>query len=248
MIKVRGQIMSIEKFLKNIPLFSSLSNETIIDICSALESRNLEPGEILFNQGDPGAEMILVIEGVVSIFAPMGDNKGNEKPIRTFLSGDILGEMALIDQKPRSLSARAEEHTKILALGYLKFKKLISENPEMAFSVMVGLNDRIRYTTDFLNEVRHWVEHVTQGDYQTTDMSEKSDQYKDDSMSTLAAEFAQMAARVQEREDELRKQVYELRIAIDETKRKKDVEEIIESDYYRNLKKQAKSMRREKKE
>jgi hypothetical protein len=67
-------------------------------------------------------------------------------------------------------------------------------------------------------------------------------------MSTLAAEFAQMTARVQEREEQLKKQVLELRIAVDETKRKEDVEEILDSEYYRDLKERAKSMRRKKKD
>jgi len=240
--------MKTEIFLKDIPLFKSLSDEILADISDALMSRDLEPGEILFNQGDPGDELILVRDGVISIFTPIQGGSGDEKPIRIFKSGEILGEMALIDQQPRSLSARAEERTKVLALGQRQFKRLMDENSDMALSVMAGLNDRIRYTTEFLNEVRQWVQRVAAGSYQADEIIEKGGEYQDESMSTLAAEFAQMTARVQEREDKLRKQVLELRIAVDETKRKEDVEEILDSEYYRNLKERAKSMRKKRKD
>ena len=66
----------------------------------------------------------------------------------------------------------------------------------------------------------------------------------DQTLSTLAAEFAQMAARVQEREDILRKEVAQLRIEIDEAKRKQEVQRIVGSEYYQSLKERAKELRK----
>jgi len=232
--------------LRDIPLFNNLSDSTLDEIERALESRSLETGEILFNQGDPGDELILVQGGEISIFAPIEGSAGNERPIRVFKPGEMLGEMAIIDKQPRSLSARAEEASTILTLGQKKFQELLGENPEMSLAVMAGLNDRIRYTTDFLSEVREWVQRIASGSYQSSELAEESDKYEDETLSTLAAEFAQMAAQVQEREEELRKEVLELRIAIDESKRKQDVEEILDTEFYRDLKAQAKSMKKRK--
>ena len=144
--------------LKDIQLFSRLPDETLDQVHSALKPRDLKAGEIIFNQGDQGDELIVVQEGEVAIFAPVEGGDGTEKPIRIFRPGEVLGEMALIDQKPRSASARAEEDSTILTLGLNEFKSLLNENQEMAFSVMSGLNERIRYTTDFLSEVRNWVQ------------------------------------------------------------------------------------------
>jgi hypothetical protein len=62
---------------------------------------------------------------------------------------------------------------------------------------------------------------------------------QDETLSTLAAEFAQMAAQVQERKEELP-------IAIDESKRKEDVEEILDSEFYLDLKEKAKNMMKRK--
>jgi CRP-like cAMP-binding protein len=229
--------------LKNVTMFSQLSDKALTDVAKALKLRKLAAGEILFNQGDPGHELIIVKEGGVAIFVPTPGAPGGGQAIRIFQPGEMLGEMALIDRKPRSASARAEAPSTILALGEEDFQSILAENPEMALSVMAGLSDRIRYTTDFLGEVRGWVRRVAEGHYQTSGGME-IDQFKDKTMVTLAAEFAQMAARVQEREEILRKEVIALRIEIDETKRKQDGEKIMGSDYYKNLKERARLLRK----
>jgi CRP-like cAMP-binding protein len=238
--------MATEFSIKEISIFNRLANETLEEISAMLQPIELSAGEILFNIGDPGDYLVIVEQGKIAIFAPVEGQDGNEKPIRIFGPGEVLGEMALIDQQPRSLSARAEEPTKILTLGQKEFKRLLIENPEMGLSVMAGLNDRIRYTTDFLNEVRQWVQKVASGDYQTSNIEDQGDQYQDETIATLAAEFAQMTDRVQKREEALRQKVLELRIEVDEAKRKQDVEEILESDYYQSLKEKAKRMRQNK--
>ena len=228
--------------LKDVVLFSKLSDKALEEVQSTLKSRRLSKGEIIFNQGDPGNELIIVEEGVVSIFMPIEGIREDIQPIRLFTPGQMLGEMALIDQKPRSASARAEEPGKILTLNGEDFDRLLRESPEMALSVMSGLSDRIRYTTDFLGEVSGWIQRIAEGDYKTTETLQNK-QYKDQNLASLAAEFAQMSARVQEREETLRREVAKLRIEIDEAKRKRDSSRIMSSDYYKQLKEKAKQMR-----
>jgi hypothetical protein len=172
--------------------------------------------------------------------------------------------MALIDNQPRSLSARALEASRVLVLGGDNFRYFVEQDPKMAYAVMYGLSDRIRYTTEFLNEVRSWVGRVTQGDY-TSDQfldevrgwvqqvsegdyteSPKPAQYKDQTLATLAAEFAKMAAMVQQREKELQMEIAQLKIEINEAKRKEDVEGIKESEFFRSIQAQAKAIRQQK--
>jgi hypothetical protein len=81
------------------------------------------------------------------------------------------------------------------------------------------------------------------GDYPAEDLAEDDDQ--DQTLASLAAECAQMAARVQQREEVLRREVAQLRIEIDENKRKKDVERIIGSEYYKSLKEKAAALRKQ---
>jgi CRP-like cAMP-binding protein len=206
----------------------------------------LTQGEVLFHQGDPGDELVIVKSGKLAIYVPLPGQPAEGQAIRIFQSGELFGEMAIIDQKPRSLSARAEEASTILTLSGAEFRKLIQANPELAVSVMAGLSDRIRYTTDFLAEVRNWVQRMTEGNYDFQSAPEPGGKYQDKTLATLAAEFARMAAQVKQREETLRQEVAQLRIEIDDAKRKKDASQIMDSEYYRNLKDKVKSMREKK--
>ncbi|MBN2145775.1 MAG: cyclic nucleotide-binding domain-containing protein [Anaerolineales bacterium] len=234
--------------LKNTDLFRSLPDEILEKVTLALIRRSLEDKQVLFRQGEPGNELIIVEEGQIAIYAPAADDPAKGQSIRIFQPGQVLGEMALIDQKPRSLSARAEEPSTVLALGGRAFRDLIKENPEMAIAVMSGLSERIRYTTDFLSEVRTWVQRVSSGDYQTQGVNAQDSRYQDQTLATLAAEFAQMAARVQEREDKLKQEVALLRIEIDESKRKQEVKDITSTDMFLSIKEKAKLLRQQKSE
>jgi len=227
--------------LKNMLMFSRLPDAAFNEVAAALKPRALAAGEILFRMGDPGSELFIVNTGRVAIYTPDAAKPGEEHPIRIFEADEVLGEMALIDNQPRSLSARALEASEVLVLTGDDFRRLLRAYPDMALAVMAGLNDRIRYTTEFLSEVREWIQRVAKSQYDRTFTASKD--YQDRSVEALAAEFAQMAAQVQQREDELRKEVMELRIEINETKRQRQLDEITETDYFQTLQNQAKKLR-----
>jgi CRP/FNR family transcriptional regulator len=232
--------------LRTVPLFAPLSEEGLAEVAAALQTRSLAANEVLFNQGDPGKELIIVQSGKLAIYKPEPGAPARGQPIRTFTTGSMLGEMALIDQKPRSLSARAEEATTILALSSDAFRDLLGSNVEISMTLLAGLSDRIRYTTDFLNEVQDWVGRITDGNYTSGMAVESQSQYPDPTLATLAANFAKMAARVKEREDQLKQEVAQLRIEIDEARRKEEASQIMDSDYYRSLKDKVRNMRQKK--
>lgn len=232
--------------LKNVPLFAHLSDAELAQLQAVLTKRCLNAGDILFNMGDAGEELFIVRQGRVAIYVPNPETPGKEQPIRIFESGEALGEMALIDRQPRSLSARALEPAVLLALTGEEFHRLLAAYPKLALSVMSGLSDRIRYTTEFLSEVRGWVQRVGAGKYDRAGSANQN--YADPSIAALAAEFTQMAAQVQQREEALRQEVLQLRIEIDDSKRKRHVEEITGSDYFQSLQQQARRLRSEQSE
>ena len=239
--------MSVQVNLKNVTLFSQLSGEALEEVSSLLKGRDLAEGQILFNQGDAGDELIIVDQGSVAIFIPQAGSPSLGQSIRVFQPGEVLGEMALLDQKPRSTSARAEKPSRIMSLSGGDFRRILQQNPAMALSVMAGLSDRIRYTTDFLGEVRSWVRIIAEGNYQSSSGIEGG-KYGDKTLAALAAEFAQMAARVQQREETLRREVAQLRIQIDEVRRKQEADRIMGSEYFKSLKEKAKAMRQQQEE
>ncbi len=232
--------------LKNNPMFAQFTDQALQEIEVLFKPRALAAGEVLFNQGDPGSELILVTAGKLAIYAPDAGAPARGQPIRLFTSGSMLGEMALIDQQPRSLSARAEEDSTLLTLSRADFERLMLENPKLSNAMMAGLSERIRYTTDFLGEVRQWVHRITEGNYQANIEMDASRKYQDPTLATLAAEFSKMAAQVKEREENLKQEVAMLRIEIDQTKRKEEASQIMDSDYYRNLKAKVKEIRQKK--
>lgn len=238
--------MAYKTLFEDVTLFEKLSDEAQAELATLLYTRHLDAGEILFHRGDPGDELFIIQEGRLALFASQEEETGDdESAIRILGPGEVLGEMALIDGAPRSLSARAIEPTTLQVLSGDDFRDLLRRSPEVAFAVMSGLNERIRYTTTFLTEVRKWVQRVAEGEYDR--QIEPGGSYDDPSIAELAAEFAQMAARVQQREEALQQEVerLQLRIKIDEDKKKRQVEEITGSDYFQLLKLQAQAMRRQ---
>jgi CRP/FNR family cyclic AMP-dependent transcriptional regulator len=232
--------MTLSVLLKRIPIFKTLSNEVREELASGLKTRTLQVGEILFNLGDPGNEMIIVRRGKIAIYMPDKNQPQSGQAIRIFRSGEILGEMALIDHLPRSASARADTRAIIATLDIETFKHLLENHPDAAMEVMSGLSGRIRYTTEFIGEIHQWVQRVADGDYESI---QSPSRIKDRSLSTLAADFVRMAMRIREREEKLQKEVAQLRIEIDENKRRQEVSQITESDYYISLKEKLKALR-----
>lgn len=227
--------------LTSINLFSRLSPATSATVAAALERRHAPEGELLFRLGDEGDELFIVLAGAVEIFAPTGSDPREGSAIRVFRAGDVLGEMALIDRRPRSVSARTAEPTDLLVLGGDRFRSLLGSDPSLAFAVMGGLSDRIRYTTEFLSQVRGWVHQISENRYDPAALARN--EFGDETLEALAREFAEMAARVRQREEALKQEIVQLRIEIDESKKRQEVKSILDSDQFRALKAQARQLR-----
>jgi CRP/FNR family transcriptional regulator, cyclic AMP receptor protein len=230
--------------LRSITLFQRLSDEALSNVSAALALRHLEANQVIFQMGDLGEELYIVHSGRLAIYVPNPEQPEEERPIRILEASDVLGEMALIDQEPRSLSAKALEPSEVWVLTATDFSALIESHPEVALSVMGGLNDRIRYTTQFLSEVRDWVKRIAQGQYDRAFAPDA--EHQDPSITALAAEFTQMAAQVEAREAELRQQVVQLQIQIDTEKKERQVNEIVGSDYFQSLAAQARELKKKK--
>lgn len=227
--------------LTNIRMFKLLPNTALEKLKSALIARTLQAEEVIFDMGDAGDELLIMQSGRVAVYTPSEDEPGSEQPIRIFEPPEAFGEMALIDHQPRSLSAKALVESQILVLHGDAFRRLLQDEPEMALAVMRGLTERIRYTTEFLNEVQTWVKKIADGNYDRAHRVDTT--YEDPSIQNLAADFSQMAARVQEREQALRKEVSRLKIEIDQSKKERQVQQIVDSDYFQQLKEQADKLR-----
>ena len=101
------------------------------------DTRQLAPGETLFKEGDPGTKMFVVLDGKLSV-----EVKG--RAIDSAQAGDIIGEMAMIDDRPRSASVVAATESRVVPVDAAWFKILIRNNPDFAIHVMSVIAERLR--------------------------------------------------------------------------------------------------------
>ena len=96
-----------------------------------------EPGQVIFTEGEPGDSMFVVLEGEVEI-------RVHDKVIDTSHPGELLGEMALVDQSPRSATAVAKTACKVVPVNEKQFSFMVQETPHFAITVMRAMCERLR--------------------------------------------------------------------------------------------------------
>ena len=102
-------------------------------------------GTILFREGDRGEEMFILQSGKVKISKKI---RGVEKTLATLEKGEFFGEMAILNDKPRSATAETIEDCEMLVIDRKTFETLLRSNVEIAIRFIKRLADRLRETND----------------------------------------------------------------------------------------------------
>jgi serine phosphatase RsbU (regulator of sigma subunit) len=98
---------------------------------------HIPAGQVIFREGEIGAEMYIVLEGAVEITV-------QGRPLDSLSAGTIFGEMALIENYPRSATATASADCVLLTLDCARFTQLVQQSPEFAVHVMATTSRRLR--------------------------------------------------------------------------------------------------------
>jgi len=98
-------------------------------------------GQEIFQEGRPGAEMYIIEDGEVEVVKLHG---AVEKRLSSLGPGDFFGEMSLLEDRPRSATARAVTACKVLPIDASTFDQLLRENPEIAIRMMRRMSNRLR--------------------------------------------------------------------------------------------------------
>jgi len=98
-------------------------------------------GEVLFEQGEPGDVMYVVMSGRFDVCV-------GGKPVATAGPGDLLGEMALIDEEPRSATVRCTEAGEVVPVDARQFTFMVQETPTFALHVLRSVVRRIRESNE----------------------------------------------------------------------------------------------------
>jgi CRP-like cAMP-binding protein len=129
--------------LRNVPMFTGLEPEDLDEMASVVIERRYAPNEDLCRQGDHGDAVFVVVKGRVRVFTG-GGALGPERLLSELEAGACIGEMAVLDDAPRSATVRALERTRVVVIPGAGFKELLSTRPQMARSIIGELVRRMR--------------------------------------------------------------------------------------------------------
>jgi CRP-like cAMP-binding protein len=103
-------------------------------------NRSYQKNTMLFSEGEPGDELFIIQRGSVKIVKIMDEK---EVLLAVLKAGDIFGEMALLEAKPRAASAVAYENCIVLAVNQANFERMISSQPQIIARLTTLLSERI---------------------------------------------------------------------------------------------------------
>lgn len=132
---------STEDLLARVPLFAELNQRSLRRLAKLCIPRSYSEGTEIITEGSTGLGMFLITAGRVEIFK---SDEDSTIPLAVMKAGDILGEMALVDDRPRSASAVALEPTRCLLITRDSFHTLRMRDPEIAWCVVPTLATRLR--------------------------------------------------------------------------------------------------------
>jgi HEAT repeat protein len=142
--KDQAMLLAIEKvlFLKSAPLFAAIEGEELAALADIALEQTFPPGEIIFEENQAPHHLYVVVQGKVEIFRRV-DSK--ERTLAYLGEKECFGEMAILDDQPRSASVRAAEATTVLKIDRESFRELILERPNIAFAIFRILSGRLRH-------------------------------------------------------------------------------------------------------
>ena len=140
----QAMLLSIEKvlFLKSAPLFAAIEGEELAALADIALEHAYQPGEIIFEENQAPHHLYVLVQGKVEVFRRV-DSK--ERALAYLGEKECFGEMAILDDQPRSASVRAAEPTTVLKIDRESFRELILERPHIAFAIFKILSGRLRH-------------------------------------------------------------------------------------------------------
>jgi CRP-like cAMP-binding protein len=134
-MKFFGNDMDAQKveILKRIPIFHTLTRKEILEVDELLHERVYEKNEVVFEEGDAGHGVFIVVSGKLRA-------ETNRQSLKTAVMeigpGESVGELALFDEGPRSATVVAVERTETVALFQAEFSSLLTKNKNIGVKVM----------------------------------------------------------------------------------------------------------------
>ncbi len=130
-------------FLAGIPLFAALDENIRLELAVELEPVNVAAGEMIFRQGDAGDGLFLVVSGRLRVSVAADVTENSERALYDIGRGAIVGEMALLTDRPRAATVQAVRDSDLLLLRESTFMTLLDSCPALVSGVQRLLADRL---------------------------------------------------------------------------------------------------------
>ncbi len=123
-------------WLSQVAFFEGFTPEQLERVAALGSEVEAEAGAMLMDQGDAGVDCYVVVDGTATVFVA-------GEPIAGLAPGTMVGEMALVDHRPRTASVIADSDMKLLRFDAKHFRRLLDEMPKASERVMTLLRDRL---------------------------------------------------------------------------------------------------------
>jgi signal transduction histidine kinase len=140
---------SVVEFLRHLSLFSGISEEELERLVRMGQQVLLPPRGVLIREGEPGDALYVVLEGDFEITKHSGSS---EVVIAHRGAGEVMGEMSLLDNEPRSATVRALTPSRLLKIDQESFHKLLEWSPPAARAILKTVTSRLRNTEAMLRQ------------------------------------------------------------------------------------------------
>lgn len=124
-------------WLANVAFFDGFSREHLDRVAALSTEVEAREGALLIDQGDPGVDCFVIVDGAASVYMA-------GEFITSVSGGTMIGEMALVDHRPRNASVIADTDMKLLRFDARHFRQLLDEMPKASERVMTLLHDRMK--------------------------------------------------------------------------------------------------------
>ncbi len=132
--------------LRPVELFQHLSEEQLALLAEHSREVQFRKNAILMTEGDMGESMYVIQSGMVKVF--VSDEDGKELVLYEQGAGAVIGDIALLDDEPRSASVSTLDKTTALMIGKSSFIQCITQSPEMSLGIIRSLTQRLRQATE----------------------------------------------------------------------------------------------------
>lgn len=142
---------SYTELLKKVSLFENVQTDELERIAGLLTARETPKDSQIVAQDEPGDAMYIIARGRVKVVL-YGDN-GREVILTILKAGEFFGEMALVDDGPRSANVIASEDATVLILKRDSFREYLLKSPQMALNIMAELSRRLRRADEIIGNL-----------------------------------------------------------------------------------------------